>query len=109
MILDNHKFHLSIEALDVAKEPAVHVLTLYPHTSGKLQPLDDTGVDSWTLRNPGKSLTIYDIGEIISDAFLKVVTPINITKALKHMASSRLKEIYLKIMTFYLVLTIYMC
>lgn len=94
LILDNHESHLSIEALDIAKASGVHVLTLHPHTSGKLQPLDvgiygpfksyyNAGIDSWMLRNPGKPLTIYDIGEIIGHAFLKVMTPINITKAFK--------------------------
>lgn len=40
LILDNHESHLSIEALDLAKNAAVNILTLPPHTSAKLQQLD---------------------------------------------------------------------
>lgn len=94
LIMDNHESHLSLEALDIAKAAGVHILTLHPHTSGKLQPLDvgiygpfksfyNAGMDAWMLRNPGKPVTIYDIGEIIGTAFLKVMTPVNITKAFK--------------------------
>lgn len=94
LIMDNHESHLSLESLDLAKASGVHVLTLHPHTSGKLQPLDvgiygpfktyyNAAIDAWMLRNPGKPITIYDIGEIAGSAFLKVMTPTNITKSFK--------------------------
>nr|XP_023024975.1 uncharacterized protein LOC111513047 [Leptinotarsa decemlineata] len=94
LILDNHESHLSIEALDLAKASGVHILTLHPHTSGKLQPLDvgifgpfktyyNAAIESWMLRNPGKPVTIYDIGELVGSAFLKVMTPCNITNAFR--------------------------
>jgi hypothetical protein len=38
LILDNHKSHLSIAAINVAKENEIVMLTLPPHTSHKLQP-----------------------------------------------------------------------
>lgn len=92
LIMDNHESHLCIEALDLAKEAGVHVLTLHPHTSGKLQPLDvgiygpfkvyyNSAIDSWLMRNPGKPVTIYDVGELVGTAFQKAMTPINITHA----------------------------
>lgn len=40
LILDGHTSHLSIEALDLAAENGVTLLTLPPHCSHKLQPLD---------------------------------------------------------------------
>lgn len=40
LILDNHEAHLSIEALDIAKGSGVTILTLHPHTTAKMQPLD---------------------------------------------------------------------
>ncbi|XP_072377877.1 uncharacterized protein [Diabrotica undecimpunctata] len=40
MIIDNHESHLSITALDFAKENGIILLTLPPHCSHKLQPLD---------------------------------------------------------------------
>jgi hypothetical protein len=42
LILDNHESHLSIAAINVAKENGIVMLTLPPHTSHKLQPLDHT-------------------------------------------------------------------
>lgn len=92
LIMDNHESHLSLEALDLAKNAGVHILTLHPHTSAKLQPLDvgvygpfktyyNAAIDSWLLQNPGKPVTIYDLGEIIGSAFQKAMTPRNITNA----------------------------
>lgn len=40
LLLDNHDFHLSIEAIDLANEYAVTMLTFPPHCSHRLQPLD---------------------------------------------------------------------
>lgn len=40
LLYDNHENHLSIECLDLAKVNGVTILTLPPHCSDKLQPLD---------------------------------------------------------------------
>jgi len=40
LLLDNHYSHLSIEALDIAIENGVHILSFPPHCSHRLQPLD---------------------------------------------------------------------
>lgn len=40
LIYDNHESHICIEALNLAKENGVTVLTMPPHSTGKLQPLD---------------------------------------------------------------------
>lgn len=40
LILDNHESHLSIRGLDFCKENGIIVLSLPPHCSHKLQPLD---------------------------------------------------------------------
>ncbi|XP_072929474.1 uncharacterized protein [Epargyreus clarus] len=94
LILDNHESHLSIQALDLAKNSGVTVLTLPPHTTAKLQPLDvglnapfkcfyNAAVDSWLLRNPGQMLTIYHVAECVGQAYLKSMTPVNITNAFR--------------------------
>lgn len=60
LILDNHESHLSLAALNLAKASGVHMLTLYPHTSARLQHLDvgvfgpfntyyNATIDSWLL------------------------------------------------------------
>lgn len=89
LIMDNHESHLSIESLDLAKASGVIVLTLHPHTSAKMQPLDvsifgpfknyyHAAMDSWLMRNPGQPITIYDVGQFIGLAFEKSMTPSNI-------------------------------
>ncbi|CAH2108862.1 unnamed protein product [Euphydryas editha] len=94
LIMDNHESHLSIEALDLAKENGVTILTLHPHTSAKLQPLDvgiyspfksyyNAAMESWLLKNPGKPVTIYDIAELIGIAFTRAMTPTNIINSFK--------------------------
>lgn len=94
LIMDNHESHLSIEALDLAKENGVTILTLHPHTSAKLQPLDvgiyspfktyyNSAMESWMLKNPGKPVTIYDLAELIGTAFTRAMTPTNIINSFK--------------------------
>lgn len=69
LVMDNHESHLSIEALDLAKANGVTIITLHPHTTAKMQPLDvginspfkvfyNCEIDSWMMRNPGKPVTI---------------------------------------------------
>lgn len=74
IVMDNHDSHVSIESLTFAKNSGIHLLTLPPHTSHKLQPLDVSvyavlkecyrnACDDWLLNHPGKAITIYDIAE----------------------------------------------
>ena len=89
MIMDNHESHLSIEAIDYAREHGIVMLTLPPHTSNKLQPLDRTvygpfktyynqGLNAWMLQHPGRPATIYDLAPIMSTAWDRAATPVNI-------------------------------
>lgn len=90
LIVDNHSSHLSIEGLNYAKENGITMLTFPPHCSHKLQPLDrsvfgpfkrfaNTACDAWVTNNPGKTMTIYDIPQIVNRAFPLAATPNNIT------------------------------
>ncbi|CAH2091634.1 unnamed protein product [Euphydryas editha] len=94
LILDNHESHLSIDALNIAKSSGVTILTVPPHTTTRLQPLDvglhgpfktfyNAAVDSWMLRNAGHAFTIYQIAECVGQAYLKAMTPVNIISAFK--------------------------
>lgn len=89
LILDNHDSHISIEVLDLAKANGVTMLTLPPHCSHKLQPLDRTvygpfkryynsACDTWMTNNPAKPMTIYDIPQIVAKAYPLAFTPSNI-------------------------------
>ncbi|XP_022204364.2 uncharacterized protein LOC111060980 [Nilaparvata lugens] len=89
LICDNHESHLTIETIDLAKQNGVIIVTLPPHCSNKLQPLDisvyqpfkayyNTAVDSWLLHHPGTPLTIYQVAQCVGIAHERAMTPANI-------------------------------
>ncbi|KAK4303085.1 hypothetical protein Pmani_024869 [Petrolisthes manimaculis] len=89
LIMDNHESHLSIDAINYAKENGIVLLTLPPHTSNKLQPLDKSvygpfktffnqGLNAWMLQHPGQCATIYDMAPLMSSAWDRAATPVNI-------------------------------
>lgn len=94
LILDNHDSHVSIPAIEKARENGIVLLTLPPHTSHKLQPLDrsvygplkkfyNSGCDSWLMRNPGQRITIYEVAELAGQAYNRAMTPENITSGFR--------------------------
>jgi len=89
LILDNHESHISLQAIEMARANGVVMLTIPPHTSHRLQPLDRTvfgpfktaynmAMDAWLRSNPGKTVTIYDIPELVKQAQHSAMTPRNI-------------------------------
>ena len=89
LLLDNHETHLSIDFIDIAVENGVVLLTIPPHTSHKLQPLDisiygpfkrayNQEIDTWLVSNPGKTVSIYELAELSGKAWLKSAVPANI-------------------------------
>ena len=89
MILDNHSSHLSFKGISYCKENGVIVISMPPHCSHKLQPLDrsvfgplkkyvNSQCDAWMRNNPGKTMTIYDIPGILKKALPNAITPSNI-------------------------------
>ena len=40
LVFDNHRSHLTIPVIDLAKDNRVHMFTLHQHRSHKLQPVD---------------------------------------------------------------------
>ena len=94
LLLDNHASHISIETLDLAKSNGIHLLTLPPHCSHKLQPLDRTvygplkkfynvACNAWQLRHPGQTITIYDVAENLGLSYPQAFTPGNITSGFR--------------------------
>lgn len=96
LILDNHESHMTIDGLDFCKENGIIVLTLPPHTSHKLQPLDvgvfgpikrfyDTACDNW-MRMPGhigKPISMYDIPGISTEPIDRGASKTNIQKGFR--------------------------
>ncbi|KAJ8931941.1 hypothetical protein NQ314_015103 [Rhamnusium bicolor] len=89
LIYDNHETHISIDSVNTARDNGVSILTLPPHSSNKMQPLDlsvyapfkayyHSAMDSWLLQNPGVPISIYEIAECVGVAHAKALTPANI-------------------------------
>ncbi|KAJ8909319.1 hypothetical protein NQ315_003465 [Exocentrus adspersus] len=89
LIVGNHESHLSIPAINMAREHGVIMLTFPPHTSHRLQPLDrsvfgpfkkyyNQACHEWLLNNPGKPMTIYEVAECVGKSYPRAFTPSNI-------------------------------
>ena len=94
LLMDNHESHLSLEALDLAHENGLTLVTFPPHCSHRLQPLDVSfygplksyykkALNDRNLGNPGKRPTIYDIPECVKKAFNKAANSETITSGFK--------------------------
>ncbi|KAJ4436116.1 hypothetical protein ANN_18743 [Periplaneta americana] len=72
LICDNHESHTSVEAINLAKANDVHILTVPPHSTHMMQPLDvgvmkpfqtyyNASVDTWMSEHPGHRFTVYNV------------------------------------------------
>ena len=84
LILDNHDSHISI--INFSKENGVTLLTFSPHCSHKLQPLDrsvygpfktfyNQAANAFMVSHSGKTITIYDVEELVGKADEQTLTP----------------------------------
>lgn len=94
LILDNHTSHVSIKAVDVCRSAGIVLLTLPPHTSHRLQPLNrrvfepmkcyfNKAIDNWIRTNPGRRASIYEVGGTAGSAFNLSMTSSNILSAFR--------------------------
>lgn len=85
LVLDNHSSHISIQTYEFCKANHIHVVSLPPHTSHRLQPLDLTffgplknalyrEYDLYLASTGHEKITEYDIAELLNKAFMKVAT-----------------------------------
>ena len=84
LILDGHKTHTkSVASIHYARDNGVVLLSLPPHTSHKLQPLDrsffkplkaafNAACSTWLRQHPGRRITVDQLGELFSAAYLKL-------------------------------------
>ena len=86
IILDGHHSHKTLAAVDFAREHGIYMITLPPHCTHKMQPLDRTyfksfkasynaAADSWMVANPGKRISFYDVAGIFGKAYVRTATP----------------------------------
>ncbi|EFX72424.1 hypothetical protein DAPPUDRAFT_326145 [Daphnia pulex] len=94
IIWDNFSAHLDYLVVKKTKEYGMELLTLPPHTSHELQPLDvsvfvalkkyiKAAHMKWYRNNPGKRITIHEIAGLSRDPFYKAMTPANLIFGLK--------------------------
>lgn len=94
LLYDNHESHISLAAINIAKENGITVITFPPHSTHKLQPLDvgvfkafqayySRAIDSWMMHHPGQTMSIYEVAHCVGQAHEKCMVPGTITNAFK--------------------------
>ncbi|XP_060520847.1 uncharacterized protein LOC132698671 [Cylas formicarius] len=94
LILDNHSSHLSLAAVNFCRENGIHLLTLPPHSSHKMQPLDRGFLgplktkfayecDKWLSSNPGRVIGQTEVAQLVNEALKKVATVNNATSGFR--------------------------
>lgn len=85
LILDNHSSHISLAAINKCREYQILLLSLPPHSSHRLQPLDrgffgplktvyGQECEKWHVSHPGRAITQFQIAELFGNAFSRVAS-----------------------------------
>lgn len=91
LILDNHSSHTSLNSYSFCKNNGIHMLSLPPHTSHKMQPLDVTvfgplkialsrEMDIFIKSRQYQQITPYDLASLFNNAYARIAT---VEKAVK--------------------------
>ncbi len=85
IILDGHHSHKTLEVVSFARDNGIELLTLPPHCTHKMQPLDTTffkslkaaynaAADNWMMCNKGRRISFYEIAGLFCTAYLRAAT-----------------------------------
>lgn len=91
LILDNHSSHISLASINFCRNNHITMLSLPPHASHKIQPLDkgffgplktaySVEVEKWLVNNPGRCVTQPNVCALLAAAYNRVST---VDKAVK--------------------------
>lgn len=81
LILDGHVTHAkNLEAINIARESGVRMVSLPPHTTHRLQPLDvaffgplgtyyDEAMRTWMRQHVGRAVTTWQVAELLGEAY----------------------------------------
>ncbi|XP_018577883.1 uncharacterized protein LOC108916159 [Anoplophora glabripennis] len=94
LIIDNHGTHVSLESINYSRANGIVLLSLPPHSTYRMQPLDiciygpfksrcKVAFNDYMGTNPGKAVRIQDIARLTADAYLQSFCPNNIVKGFK--------------------------
>jgi hypothetical protein len=103
LFLDNHESHVNVPVNKKASDTGIIMITFSPHISHKLQPPDRTvfgsfrlhynrAVNDWMSSNPGKTISIYEVAQMVGRAFLLAFTSSNILSGFAATGISPLNE-----------------
>jgi len=95
LIVDGHNSHKSLAAIDVARDHGITMITLPPHTTHRLQPLDVTffkslkanynqAADNYMTSNIGKRITFYEMGDLLGKAYGKSASVERAVRGFEH-------------------------
>ena len=93
LILDGHASHKTLQATDFAHDNGLTVISLPPHASHRMQPLNralfeslksgySKDVNNWMLSNRGRRLTQFDIVPLFATAYNRSATVDSATKGI---------------------------
>ena len=85
LILHGHSSHKTLAAVELARNSGVVMISLPPHTTHRVQPLDRTvfgplkahynsECDKWMVSHVGQRISQYDIASLFGKAYLKTAT-----------------------------------
>ena len=85
LILDNHASHVFLPAINFARRNGIIILSIPPHTSHRLQPLDipffgplktfyGQEADKWMLNHPGRRISEYEVCKLFKGAYERAAT-----------------------------------
>lgn len=89
LIMDNAECHMNIHVVEFAIRHGIVIVTLPPHTTDKLQPLDVSVfgpfktflralLNNFALMHPNEHITVHQLPEFACEAWIKASTPSNI-------------------------------
>ena len=85
LIVDGHGSHKSLAAITLARQLGITMISLPPHTTHKLQPLDraffgplkcyfNQACDQWMVNHPGHRITDYEMAGLFGQAYVKAAS-----------------------------------
>lgn len=94
LVIDNHSSHINLEATNYARDHGIVILTLPPHSSHKIQPLDRSlfsplktkyaiECDKWMTQHPGRGITQFQVARLFNIAYKQVATMSNAESGFK--------------------------
>lgn len=86
LVMDNHSTHSTLQAYDFCKKNGIVILTIPPHTSHRLQPLDVTfysplktafnsECNKYLKNHPHEKITPFEIAALFNQAYSRTATP----------------------------------